>query len=523
METLEERSVLAAGYLDASFAGDGMVATNVGLADWSEQAYDVAAYPGTTPGGDGKLLAVGRAAMKLRTDGLPDYGFALVRYNQDGSLDASFGQGGKATTAFGAAEDRALSVELVGSKIVAAGFTEGGGFALARYNDNGSLDTSFGAKGKVATKLSAGGLGLAMKVDASTRPVMAGVDSNGALAVVRYTPSGALDKTFGRGGIVVTPAVSPGPAVVPMDIAIVPASAGPVAAGAIVVVSGNVVARYTSTGTLDANFGDNGLVTLPAGGACISAAIQADGRIVLGGGGSLFRLNTNGALDSTFDGDGQAVLGSERMKLSSVAIQSDGKIVASGLQATDDTLQFANFVVARYLPSGTLDASFGAGGIGLSADGTVDWNSHSAIGLAANGKVAVAGKNNTTTGSGRTSGFVTARFEGDAALHANAVAPDPEMNSLNQTDRSQEEQNRIDLLSGVMNEIRHLLGYDHDQNGVMTETLAPAVRSAGGAHIDVSLTDELARQQGDNCADAGLGAWHSEQLDSEFGRNRRRW
>src|SRR5262245_5743874 len=97
-ETLENRSLLTAGSLDPTFAGDGLVTTNFKTPDSLDRAWDVAAYPGSTPGADGKVVAVGATVSNVLRNGTWDYDFGLVRYNPDGTLDASFGQGGKVTT-----------------------------------------------------------------------------------------------------------------------------------------------------------------------------------------------------------------------------------------------------------------------------------------------------------------------------------------------------------------------------------------------------------------------------------------
>jgi uncharacterized delta-60 repeat protein len=103
---------------------------------------------------DGKLIAAGGSHS---TGSSVDFG--LLRYNDDGSLDITFGAGGKVTTAFGPWRDRVFALSLQpDGKIVAGGDTESGeyggsAFGLARYNRDGSLDTSFGIDGKVRTDL----------------------------------------------------------------------------------------------------------------------------------------------------------------------------------------------------------------------------------------------------------------------------------------------------------------------------------------------------------------------------------
>src|SRR5438128_1850053 len=98
---------------------------------------------------DGKLVAAGVAKTSRSQD------FALARYNPNGSLDATFGTGGKVTTDFAGNDDPAFAVVLQSDgKIVVAGgakTSRSQDFALARYNANGSLDATFGTGGKVTT------------------------------------------------------------------------------------------------------------------------------------------------------------------------------------------------------------------------------------------------------------------------------------------------------------------------------------------------------------------------------------
>lgn len=96
---------------------------------------------------DGRILAAGGADLAGT-----QFDFALVRYNADGSLDSTFGIGGKATTDFNGRLDAASAIALqTDSKIILAGFATAGDphMALARYNPNGTLDSSFGTAGKV--------------------------------------------------------------------------------------------------------------------------------------------------------------------------------------------------------------------------------------------------------------------------------------------------------------------------------------------------------------------------------------
>src|SRR5712691_1227384 len=134
LESLESRCLLSAGSLDTSFDTDGIVTTPFGTS--ADEARAVAVQS------DGKIVVAGRATIGSTFD------FALARYNADGSLDTSFGTGGKVTTAIGTSTDEAYAIALQSDgKIVVGGRATIGSnfdFALARYNTDGTLDTSFG-------------------------------------------------------------------------------------------------------------------------------------------------------------------------------------------------------------------------------------------------------------------------------------------------------------------------------------------------------------------------------------------
>src|SRR5262249_51395919 len=168
----------ADGTLDTTFSFDGKVTTDFGGDD---RAFSVAIQA------DGKIVVAGASLTNPGDD------FALARYNPDGSLDAGFGTGGKVTTAFGSGLDHANACTIqADGKIVAVG-ADGGDFALARYNSDGSLDGTFGTGGKVTTDF--GGqleeaFGVAMQADGK---IVAAGAAAGGFALARYYPDGHLD------------------------------------------------------------------------------------------------------------------------------------------------------------------------------------------------------------------------------------------------------------------------------------------------------------------------------------------
>ncbi len=184
----------ASGDLDATFGTGGKVTTD--FAGNDDEAHGIAVQA------DGKLVTVGVAKTSRSND------FALARYNPNGSLDATFGTGGKVTTDFAGNDDAAFAVVLQSDgKIVVAGeakTSRNQDFALARYNANGSLDATFGTGGKVMTDFNGDDdAAFALVLQPDGKLVAAGeakTSRNQDFALARYNANGSLDATFGTGG-----------------------------------------------------------------------------------------------------------------------------------------------------------------------------------------------------------------------------------------------------------------------------------------------------------------------------------
>jgi uncharacterized delta-60 repeat protein len=353
------------GRLDPSFGGDGRVTTAF--------AGDAGANGVVVQ--DGKLVAAGFAMIGATVD------FALARYNRDGTLDRSFGTGGRVTTDFGGngAQATALVVQADG-KLVAAGLTHtdaGEDFALSRYRRDGTLDPAFGVGGKVTTDFAGGNdAALALVVQADGKLVAAGLMNDGTadanFAVARYRPNGTLDPSFGVGGRVVTDfgAYDVAHALVVQDGSLV--AAGLTFTGEFA--TGNfALARYRQDGTLDPSFGSGGKVTTDFAGSFdeARALVVQDGKLVAGGTArtattsdfALARYRQDGTLDPTFGAGGKVTTDVSRGALGgddlvSALVVQDGRLVAAGF-AFPGSFDFA---LARYRLNGALDTSFGAGG-----------------------------------------------------------------------------------------------------------------------------------------------------------------
>jgi uncharacterized delta-60 repeat protein len=329
------------GSVDGSFGTGGTATTPVGTPG-----------PGTGVAAlvvqsDGKLVAAGPAF------GI-DVDFALVRYDADGSLDGSFGSGGIVTTPVGPLNDepRALVLQADG-KIVAAGLANNGvgnnaDFALVRYDSDGTLDTSFGIGGKVTTAVgTVASIASALVLQPDGKLIAAGGASSGGgvdFAVVRYAPDGSMDGSFGTAGIVTLPV---GGCCFPqMRLVLQPdgklLTAGSIGAGTLI--------RLNGDGSLDGTFGSGGWVTTPVGDVS-ALVLQPDGKLIAGADGFLvLRYDADGTLDDSF-GEGGIVsrVHCETSFLSSMALQSDGKLVAAGHSLTGHGEAVA---LVRYLADG---------------------------------------------------------------------------------------------------------------------------------------------------------------------------
>jgi uncharacterized delta-60 repeat protein len=394
------------GALDASFGSGGTVTTAIG---GQAAALAVALQH------DGKIVAAG--------PGFFNTVFALARYRANGSLDASFGSAGTVTTNISPGEDKPYAIALQGDgKIVVAGSSQYGDqhmIALARYKPNGTLDARFGNGGTVTTAIGVGhqDYAYAVVVQADGKIVVAGSSSSisqDLFALARYNANGTIDTSFGSGGTVTT-AVGLGD--VAYALAIQPD-------GKIVVAGSSwnntqsrfALARYNSDGTLDTSFGSGGTITTAIGihyDRAQSLVLQPDGKIVVAGfslndqGRALFalaRYDTNGTLDPAFGSGGTVTttIGTYWALALGLARQVNGKLVAAGWDYPNSTTDTA-FALARYNPDGTLDSAFGSGGTVT----TQTWENGGAAALALqpDGRIVATG-----FGSGA---FALARYLGD--------------------------------------------------------------------------------------------------------------
>lgn len=410
------------GELDVTFDSDG------------KQTIDFGSYgdggSGVSVQADGKIVVAGSSKVAGVTpeDLSPD--FAVTRLNADGSLDSSFDGDGRQIIDFGSTWDFGVGVAVQDGKIVVAGWSDQGlptfaDFAVARLNDNGSLDTSFDSDGKLTTdfiRFFSSATAFGVTVQADGKIVVAGNSAQEAtgidFAVARYNPDGSLDNSFGIGGKQTIDFAAG------YDIG----SAVTVQADGKIVVAGFsnsdfAVARLNPDGSLDSTFGVGGKQTIDFGSSQdygSAVALQGD-KILIAGysyqgetAGNHFavaRLNADGSLDTTFASDGRQIIdfGSYTDVASSMVVQADGKIVVAGY-SIQEWPQNYDFAVARLNPDGSLDTSFDTDGKQTIDFGIGDYSA--SVALQVDGRIVVAGY---TDGAGFAE-FAVARLNADGSL-----------------------------------------------------------------------------------------------------------
>lgn len=398
------------GNLDASFGIDGIVTgfpTHISplITDVSIQA-------------DGKLVLFGWGGVGSETA----YDLLVIRLNADGSPDESFGSSGLGYTLidFVQANDYpGGGLVLPNGKIVVGGYVQysGGGIyeaVVAQLNEDGTLDSSFGSGGKLEIYNSATPLRLediAVQPDGSL--IFAGGDPR--FTAVRVFPNGTLDTSFGNAGFASAAPVGTGSG-------FGQSVSAAIQSGGRIVIGGwskrkstdreaFTLVAFTPAGQLDSSFGSGGRATtvFSEGASKINdIAIDSANRIVAvgevrqqcGGGSdsSFARFTATGATDSSFSSDGryfQEVYGGAGSSLS-VAIQEDGKIVASGNAGKSDTSLPQDISIVRLNSDGTLDPTFGPGLAGFFPSGVITLRvgtiGASGRGIAvAGGRIVVAG------------------------------------------------------------------------------------------------------------------------------------
>jgi len=334
----------AIGVLDSSFnAPHGFIKQPMGLG--VDYGYSLAIQP------DGKILLGGYCYNGSDND------FCIARFNSDGTLDTTFGNRGKVIQPIGPYYDYGYSLAIQpDGKILLGGYCNNRGnidFCITRFKSDGTLDKTFGRSGKVIQPIgSDNDEGYSLAIQPDGKILLGGYCKNGSnrdFCIARFNSDGTLDTSFGSSGKVIQPIGSSNDEGYSLAIQ----SDGKILLGGFCDYE-FCIARFNSDGTLDTTFGSSGKVIQPIGSANDrgqSLAIQPDGKILLGGycsNGSnwdfcIARFNSNGTLDTTFGSSGKVIqpIGPYYDYGYSLAIQPDGKILLGGYC-------FGDFCIARF-------------------------------------------------------------------------------------------------------------------------------------------------------------------------------
>lgn len=352
------------GKLDPTFSSDGKAVASVSGVERAS-GVDVVVQ------GSGKVVTAVRVTRAGKSS------FGVSRLARNGRPDRSFSGDGSRTTGF-TGNDVPYRVVRLGRGRVLVGGSAGGSFGLAAYRGDGSMDRSFGVRGKVVTELAAGP---ARVLDLRVQPdgaILAAGPAGDQFAVVRYLADGTRDPSFGVDGVVLTTDGFAGEALnlrLQADGRLLAVGeTGPTGPGG---VTGFAVSRFDPDGSLDESFGggDGRVETYPPGregSRAYAVLVQPDGRIVVGGTAfgegdysrfAVGRYLPDGTPDPGFGEDGVTVhfVKPYYARIHALAQQQDGKIVAAGWTGGEGTA----LVVSRYRTDGTLDETLSGDGVTL--------------------------------------------------------------------------------------------------------------------------------------------------------------
>lgn len=405
---------------------------------------------------DGKLVVVGSSYNPIDGDD-----FSLLRLHADGSPDYTFGNGGKLIVPVGSGTDIGYSViQQADGKLVLAGVSALS-VSLIRLNADGSLDTSFGIGGKLILRDNESyGIAFSVIQQADGKLVVAGGNT-----LIRLNANGTLDSSFGSGGKLTMPVDT----TIGQGECLLQQADGKLVVVGTYYNGANrefCLIRVNADGSMDTSFGSDGKLILAVGNSRdvgSSVIQQPDGKLVVAGTSfngsdadfSLFRVNANGNLDTTFGNGGKLIVpvGSSMDNANSLFQQADGKIVVAGHSAlapiSVDGLIWptgTNFSLIRINADGSLDTSFGDNGKLIQPVGNSGQDFGYRVIQQADGKLVASGFCVVTNSGGSNTYFSLIRLNSDGSLDSSptytengvpivldtsASVLDPQLESLN--------------------------------------------------------------------------------------------
>ncbi|HVK12342.1 MAG TPA: hypothetical protein VM597_26550, partial [Gemmataceae bacterium] len=360
---------------------------------------------------DGRIVAVG--------SGEPNKNFVVARFNPDGTDDTSFSDDGKAVVSFGAADHATAVAIQPDGRIVIAGYTDAGGdndFAIVRLTADGQLDNTFSTDGKVTIGFGDDDRAARVILDGTNIVVVGSWDGGSAhFALVRLTADGSLDNSFSTDG---KQTVTFGAADFATSVAL---QNGKYVVAGYTDASGSdqfAVTRLNADGSLDNTFSGDGKQTIDFGiNAERATAVAIDGANIVVVGSivsaassnfGIARLTADGSLDNSFSFDGK-----QSVTFGSADYATSVVIQGDGrivVGGYTDFLGDNDFAVARLEADGSFDDTFN--GIGKAAADFPGEQQAFALALQPDGRIVMAGSTNIFAGD---LDLAVVRFAGDTA------------------------------------------------------------------------------------------------------------
>jgi len=374
-----------------------LAALDPSFATAGKESITGAPFTGVALQSDGRIVAVGTS----NTD------FYVARFNPNGTPDTTFDGDGVKTIDFGGTDHaNAVAIEPDGKIVIVGSTSKNNDVAIARLTITGALDATFNGTGQRTVDLGGtaeSGNAVAILPGASSSGIIVAGTTGADFAVIHLNDNGTLLSGFGTGGI----------KTIDLGGAADTANALAIQGSSIVAAGTNgvdfaLVRLNGSDGTLDTSFNTTGKVTIDMGGATSDVArglaVQPNGSIVVvGSNGSdmaIARLTASGAIDTSFNTTGkQTVDISGADDARAVQLQRDGKILIigdSGNNASDTT-------IVRLTTSGAPDTTFNSTGkLSFDATGPTFLDLGTAAVLSPQGRLVIAGQG----GGGQVNGFL---------------------------------------------------------------------------------------------------------------------
>lgn len=374
--------------------------------------------------------------------------FSGILNAQPGTPDSSFGINGKvfSETYEGSGNDVAIQSD---GKIVVAGtggYDEKYGFLAVRYNSDGSIDESFGDKGRTINYLGDSNATkiihkIALQPDGK---IIAVGTHNAAIALMRFNVDGSIDYSFGDSGIVIYE-LSTKIYHIMRDMVLMPDGK--------IMITGDkernendnrtsFIISFTAKGQLDKSFGNKGevIINTPENADINAIAVTKNNKVLIAGNYTiykktiLYQFNSNGTSDAGFGINGYAFMNFDddinSQFIGDISLTQDGAIITAGTVYTKSSNPYSSLITSRFLKNGFADSSYGKNGYSITSNAKTNMGGIAlSISPGNNNIIVIGGTNNIKLGlnfiaSIKSNGLPDSSFGSGGITYADFIASD---------------------------------------------------------------------------------------------------